>query len=114
MLFCMKEEKKEELITMTQDCPICMDAIDMAKNCSTTTCGHCFHTSCLVRNIMVNGIKCPYCRTVMIISEKQEEDWWAPSPRRRRTIDEDGFVTVRNRRHHAQREHIIIHFDNEY
>lgn len=47
------------------DCPICMDAIDVNKNCVTTECGHCFHASCLMTNISRNGFGCPYCRTLM-------------------------------------------------
>ena len=47
------------------DCPICMDVIEMNKNCITTECGHCFHASCLMTSIAHNGFGCPYCRTAM-------------------------------------------------
>jgi len=47
------------------DCPICMDAIDLNKNCITTECGHSFHASCLMTNVSRNGFGCPYCRTAM-------------------------------------------------
>ena len=46
------------------ECPICMDEIE-EKNKVTTECGHCFHTSCLMKNVAHNGFGCPYCRTVM-------------------------------------------------
>ena len=47
------------------DCPICMDVIEGNKNCVTTDCGHCFHTSCLMTSVAHNGFGCPYCRTAM-------------------------------------------------
>lgn len=56
------------------DCPICMDAIDINKNCVTTECGHCFHASCLMTNVSRNGFGCPYCRTVMAEEPDDDED----------------------------------------
>lgn len=39
-------------------CPICMEPIeDVAKNCVTTTCEHRFHSSCLMQNIVRNGLR---------------------------------------------------------
>jgi len=57
-----------------QDCPICMDTIEMNKNCVTTECGHCFHTSCLMANVAHNGFGCPYCRTAMAEEPEEEEE----------------------------------------
>jgi hypothetical protein len=59
------------------DCPICMDCIESTtKNCVTTECGHCFHTNCLMQNVVHNGFGCPYCRTIMAEeSEEEEEDY---------------------------------------
>jgi hypothetical protein len=54
------------------ECPICMDPIDGEKNKVVTECGHCFHSNCLMTNIVHNGFGCPYCRTVM--AEVPEED----------------------------------------
>ena len=56
------------------ECPICMDAIDVSKNCVTTDCGHKFHTSCLMKNVVFNGFECPYCRFVMAESSSDDED----------------------------------------
>ena len=56
------------------DCPICMDAIDINKNCTRTECGHCFHASCLMTSVAHNGFGCPYCRTVMADVPEDEED----------------------------------------
>lgn len=60
------------------ECPICMDDIMMSVNCVTTECGHCFHSSCLMRNIAHNGFGCPYCRTVLAEkppSDEDDDDW---------------------------------------
>ena len=47
------------------ECPICFDQIEGEKNKVTTECGHCFHTSCLMKNVAHNGFGCPYCRDAM-------------------------------------------------
>ena len=54
------------------ECPICMDYIDVIKNCVTTECGHFFHSSCLMKNVAHNGFNCPYCRAAM--AEHIEKD----------------------------------------
>jgi hypothetical protein len=59
------------------ECPICMDEIE-EKNKVTTECGHCFHTSCLMKNIAHNGFGCPYCRTAMAeqpVDNNTDEDY---------------------------------------
>ena len=45
------------------ECSICMDNINVKKNCVVTECGHSYHTSCLMTNVTYNGYDCPYCRT---------------------------------------------------
>lgn len=65
-------------MTQNHECPICMDDINVDLNFVATECGHCFHASCLMRNVAHNGFGCPYCRTVMAEtpkSEEEEEDW---------------------------------------
>ncbi len=47
------------------ECPICMDQIEGNRNKVVTECGHCFHTSCLMKNVAHNGFSCPYCRDAM-------------------------------------------------
>jgi hypothetical protein len=54
------------------NCPICWDVIEVNRNCTTTDCGHCFHTICLMQNVAHNGFGCPYCRAVM--TEKTDEE----------------------------------------
>jgi hypothetical protein len=56
----------------SEECPICMDNIEMNKNCITTECGHRFHCSCLMKNAATNGFGCPYCRSVM--AEEPDSD----------------------------------------
>ena len=57
------------------ECPICMDMIDVSKNCVTTECGHKFHTSCLMKNVAFNGFECPYCRSVMAEDDEEDEEY---------------------------------------
>ena len=59
------------------ECPICMDDIDVTKNCITTECGHCFHASCVMRNVAQNGFACPMCRTVMAEEPEEEDSVWS-------------------------------------
>lgn len=58
------------------ECPICMEIIDLCKNCSTTECGHKFHSNCLMKSIAFNGFGCPYCRFEMVeeIDDSEDED----------------------------------------
>jgi hypothetical protein len=56
------------------ECPICMDVIDVTKNCVTTECGHKFHCSCLMQNAAHNGFGCPFCRTAMAEEPAQDDD----------------------------------------
>ena len=55
------------------ECPICMDDINVTKNCIITECGHCFHSSCVMRNVAQNGFACPMCRTAMADDVESEE-----------------------------------------
>ena len=56
------------------ECPICMDEINGEKNKVTTECGHCFHTSCLMKNVAHNGFGCPYCRDAMAEKPAASDD----------------------------------------
>jgi len=54
-----------------------MEIIDLCKNCSTTECGHQFHSNCLIKNIAFNGFECPYCRFEMfdeVYEDSEDED----------------------------------------
>ena len=56
------------------ECPICMDAIEVNKNYITTECGHCFHANCLMKSVAHNGFGCPYCRTTMAEEPDDDDD----------------------------------------
>lgn len=56
------------------DCPICMETIELDRNCVKTECGHCFHTNCLMKSVAHNGFGCPYCRTKMADKPEEEDD----------------------------------------
>lgn len=60
-------------VTLPEDCPICL--APLVGECATTLCGHRFHTVCLERHILTNGIrhvKCPMCRSSMRAPMKVE------------------------------------------
>jgi hypothetical protein len=57
------------------ECPICMDQIEGERNKITTDCGHCFHASCLMKNVAHNGFGCPYCRTAMAEEPESDEEY---------------------------------------
>ena len=59
---------------MNRECPICMDDIEITRNCIITECGHCFHASCLMTGVAHNGFACPYCRTAMAEAPDEDEE----------------------------------------
>jgi hypothetical protein len=54
---------------LSNDCPICMEPIELT-NTITTACGHHFHATCLVTNIMKMNRNCPCCREPIIPNDK--------------------------------------------
>lgn len=49
------------------ECPICLCSIKNKKtDFAATNCGHCYHASCLMRQVHMNGFSCPYCRNNMV------------------------------------------------
>lgn len=56
-----------------QMCAICMDDIDECKNCTTTECGHTFHSTCIFQNLC-HRLECPMCRAELIALPDEEED----------------------------------------
>jgi hypothetical protein len=56
-------------------CPICYDTIDTVEvNYMSTSCGHKFHSMCILNNVFRNGFSCPYCRQNMRFEEGGEDD----------------------------------------
>jgi len=52
------------------ECPICFLEINALVDCATTSCGHKFHTSCLVKCVVSSSrFACPYCRGDMSNNE---------------------------------------------
>lgn len=56
-----------------QTCAICMDDIQECKNCTTTECGHTFHSTCIFQNLC-HRIECPMCRAELIAVPEEEDD----------------------------------------
>jgi len=79
---------------MEKDCSICMEMVSFspAINCLVTECGHTFHTSCLLNNVLrnrSNGFGCPYCRRYLV------DERAAHTERRRFNEDEAFYEEVR-------------------
>ena len=56
-------------------CPICLDELTpTSTNFTSTPCGHCFHSTCLLENVVRNGAGCPYCRHQMVEEPEEEQD----------------------------------------
>jgi len=54
-------------------CPICLEELKPGStNFTSTPCGHCFHSTCLLENVVRNGAGCPYCRHQMVEDPDQE------------------------------------------
>jgi len=72
----------------SQTCPICLEDIQGNKNCTTTECGHTFHSSCIFSNLC-HRIECPCCRSELVppSEDEEEEDEYEES------IDEEGSDT---------------------
>lgn len=58
---------------MKNECSICFDEICGNKNCTTTECGHMFHSSCIFKNINFNGFACPMCRNEFVEQSKDTD-----------------------------------------
>lgn len=56
-------EKDEMSSTSEIVCTICLCDIE-ENECYKLDCGHCFHTSCIVRNLQCGNISCPSCRSL--------------------------------------------------
>ena len=56
-----------------QTCAICLDDIQECKNCTTTECGHTFHSTCIFQNLC-HRIECPMCRVELIAMPNEEDD----------------------------------------
>ena len=57
---------------MSSDCPICLEPITNI-NCTTTECGHTFHSCCIFKNLSQNN-GCPMCRKELVEVVDSEED----------------------------------------
>jgi len=71
-------------IGIEKDCPICMEVVSPEINSLITECGHTFHTSCLLNNVLHNGFGCPYCRRALV--EEADADGVGIGMRRRRDV----------------------------
>lgn len=57
---------------MSCECPICFDVIT-SINCTTTECGHSFHSYCIFKNLSQNN-GCPLCRKELVEPIESSDD----------------------------------------
>jgi hypothetical protein len=91
--FLAANSKVEEPV---DECPICLEVVEVRANRVITECGHIFHCKCLVTNIAHNGFACPYCRTAMaeeVTDDDSEDDYdsgeWYYGPQQEESDDDD-------------------------
>ena len=76
--------------TCEAECPICMENIELNKNCVKTECGHSFHSNCLMKSIAFNGFGCPYCRFEMVEETSDSDSDDDSNDEERYDDDDDG------------------------
>ena len=54
------------------ECPICLEEI-LGINCTTTECGHKFHSSCIFKNLNNTNV-CPICRKEMVSDDPPSDN----------------------------------------
>lgn len=56
----------DKTLSTTMECPICYELLNNDKDCLTTSCGHQFHSSCILKHTIYNGYTCPCCRKDLV------------------------------------------------
>ena len=66
-LTCVDQSAKETKETKddSEECPICIDVIESGSNKTITECGHCFHSACLIKHVLLTNSACPLCRKAL-------------------------------------------------
>ena len=67
-LTCVQQEEDQSAKETTNDsdeCPICLDVIEFGSNKTITECGHCFHSACLIKHVLLTNSACPLCRKAL-------------------------------------------------
>lgn len=71
-----------------EECPICYDEITNKANKTITECGHCFHSSCLIKHAILTNNGCPLCRQ-QLADIIEESDSYSDSDSDSDDYDED-------------------------
>ncbi len=81
--------------SINDECPICLEELDAVKNRANTECGHCFHTTCLIKHSVLTNIACPLCRTDLAdIPEEEYESSDDDSDEDDDSDDDSGATTT--------------------
>lgn len=93
---------------VSTDCPICMEIVELSLsrpvNCLITECGHTFHTSCFLNNVLHNGFGCPYCRRALIEADRGEVNEMRRREIGERRGDEEGDDDIFNQAFYEEEE----------
>ena len=66
-------DEEEEGEVVAEECAICYDCFTLTDACSTTPCGHKFHSKCLFQNFE-HRPECPLCRTELIKQPEEDDE----------------------------------------
>ena len=70
-----KRKTDEEATTTHEACSICLDNDLCGRDVSVLPCGHTFHASCIMTNVISTGsLQCPNCRATIVPAEKPSEE----------------------------------------
>lgn len=61
-LLSIQDEIQGNQQFQSMECSICLNKIYNNNNCLITECNHCYHTSCLIKNVLNKNYDCPLCR----------------------------------------------------
>lgn len=69
-----QQQQQQVYGQQAHECSICLEMIEGPKNSIVPECGHTFHCSCLMKNVVHNGFGCPLCRFVMAETVDEDDD----------------------------------------
>ena len=61
--------EQPEFSYLYKNCPICLCEMK-SKSCTTLSCGHAFHTDCILKSFSLSSMNCPICKKRYIWSRK--------------------------------------------
>ena len=70
-----KRTHEDDAATTAETCSICLDNGFCDRDISVLPCGHTFHSSCIMTNVISSGsLQCPNCRESIVPKEQDEDE----------------------------------------